>query len=53
LMAVGGEVAVLLSRWRWLGKCGFVSLLLSHHMVVRSSERLLNCAIGGIHARQT
>jgi hypothetical protein len=47
LMAVGGEVAVLLSRRCWLGKCRFVCLLVSHHMVVRSSEGLLKCAIGG------
>jgi hypothetical protein len=53
LMAVGGEVAVLLSRWCWLGKYSFVSLLVSHHMVVSSSDGLLKCAIGGIHARQT
>jgi hypothetical protein len=53
LMAVGGEVEVLLSRWCWLGKCSFVSLLVSHHMVARSSEGLLKCAIGGILARQT
>jgi hypothetical protein len=53
LMAVGGEVAVLLSHWCWLGKCRFASLLISHHMVVRSSEGLLKCAIGGILARQT
>jgi hypothetical protein len=53
LMAVGGEVAALLSRWRWLRKCSFVSLLVSHHMVVRSSEGLLKCAIGGILTRQT
>jgi hypothetical protein len=53
LMAVGGEVAVLLSRSCWLGKCSFVSLLISHHMVVRPLEGLVKCAIGGIHARQT
>jgi hypothetical protein len=53
LMAVDGEVAVLLSCWCWLGKCSFVSFLVSHHMVVRSSERLLKSAIGGIHTRQT
>jgi hypothetical protein len=29
LMAVGGEAAVFLSRWCWLRKCSFVSLLVS------------------------
>jgi membrane protein YqaA with SNARE-associated domain len=53
LMTVGGEVVVLLSRWCWLGMCCFVSILVSNHMVVRSSEGLLKCAIGGVHARQT
>jgi hypothetical protein len=53
LMAVEDKVAVLLSHWCWLGKCSFVSLLVSHHTVVRSSEGLLKFAIGGIHARQT
>jgi hypothetical protein len=53
LMVVGGVVAMLLSHRCWLGKCSFVSLLGSHHMVVRSSEGLLKSAIGGTHARQT
>jgi hypothetical protein len=31
-----------------LGSADFVGLLASHHMVVRSLEELLKCAIGGI-----
>jgi hypothetical protein len=53
LLAVGGEVAVLLSHWCWLRKCSFVSLLVSHHMIVRYSEGLLKCSLGGIFAWQT
>jgi hypothetical protein len=38
VMAVNGEVAVLLSRWCWLGKCSLVSLLASHHITSHGCE---------------
>jgi hypothetical protein len=47
LMAVGGDVAVWLNCRCRVGKCRFSGLLVSHHMVVRSSEGSLKFSICG------
>jgi hypothetical protein len=47
LMAVGGEVEVLLSCRCRVGKCRFTGLLVSRHIDVRSSEGSLKFSICG------
>jgi hypothetical protein len=47
LMAVGGEVAMLLSRRCRVGKCKFTGLLVPHHIDVGSSEVSLKFSICG------
>jgi hypothetical protein len=49
-MTVVGEAAGVLNYRCRVGKCRFAGLFVSHHMVVRSSEGLLKCALGGIFA---